>query len=403
MFQENSKEKLSFLHLKMIFNLLLNLPIKTSQRGSMIKLYILLSFFVISCAPQDAVLTDDLETENQGLNLNKINLGESLFSDQNLSLNRTMSCATCHNPDHAFIDDRLNSVSGAVSIGQDGSSHGDRNSPTVTYAKFIPEFNQVGSDYFGGQFYDGRASNLAEQAKGPLLDSAEMQMPSKESVIQRVMESDEYVNSFKAIYGEDILDNTELAYSAVSDAIAEFEKSDSISPFDSRFDKNQLSTQELRGQNLFRGKANCVRCHDDRDANNVFSAFGYHNIGVPENTAVRAINNHATDQGLFQNPNVTSNSKKGRFRISTLRNVAVTSPYMHNGIFKDLKTVVHFYNTRDVSGALNPETGLPWEASEVPAGVVTQNVGNLGLTDSEEDDIVAFLRSLTDSKYEHLD
>lgn len=366
----------------------------------MTKIYILLLIVLLGCGPTTTTSSGD---ENQSSDFSKIALGQSLFSDQNLSLNRTMSCATCHNPDHAFIDDRSNSVNGAVSVGQDGFSHGDRNSPTVTYAKFIPEFNQVGADFFGGQFFDGRASNLVEQAKGPLLDSAEMQMPSKESVILRVMENDDYISSFKNIYGEAILDNTDLAYNAVADAIAEFEKSDSISPFDSKLDRNQLTAQESRGQNLFRGKANCVRCHDDSGVNNVFSAFGYHNIGVPENTEVRAINSHATDEGLFQNSNVTDVTKKGRFRIATLRNIAVTAPYMHNGVFKELKTVVHFYNTRDVVGAINPETGLGWQSAEVPTGVVTANVGNLGLTDSEEDDIVAFMRALTDSKYQHLD
>ena len=88
--------------------------------------------------------------------------------------------------------------------------------------------------------------------------------------------------------------------------------------------------------------------------------------------------------------------------MATLRNIAVTGPYMHNGLFKDLKTVVHFYNTRDVEGAINPETGLPWEEGEVDATKNVNELGDLGLTDEEEDALVAFMKTLTDKQYEHL-
>ena len=88
--------------------------------------------------------------------------------------------------------------------------------------------------------------------------------------------------------------------------------------------------------------------------------------------------------------------------MATLRNIAVTGPYMHNGAFKTLKAVVHFYNTRDVAGAVNPETGNPWRAPEVPETMNVDELGNLGLSDEEEDAIVAFLKTLTDARYEHL-
>jgi len=88
--------------------------------------------------------------------------------------------------------------------------------------------------------------------------------------------------------------------------------------------------------------------------------------------------------------------------VTGLRNVAVTEPYMHNGVFKNLKTVVHFYNTRDVAGAINPETGLAWRTAEVDATKNTDELGNLGLTDTEEDQLVAFLKTLTDRKFESL-
>jgi len=88
--------------------------------------------------------------------------------------------------------------------------------------------------------------------------------------------------------------------------------------------------------------------------------------------------------------------------VATLRNIAVTGPYMHNGLFKDLKTVVHFYNTRDVEGAINPETGESWEEGEVDATKNVNELGDLGLTDEEEDALVAFMKTLTDKQYEHL-
>ncbi|MCO4756214.1 MAG: hypothetical protein KC478_17155 [Bacteriovoracaceae bacterium] len=344
-----------------------------------------------------------LEQTKASLTSSKVALGQALFSDQNLSLNRTMSCATCHNPDHGFIDNRYNVTDGAVSVGQDGHSLGDRNAPTVTYAKFTPAFYERNGFFFGGQFFDGRAADLVEQAKGPFLDGSEMQMPNAKAVVERVMENDEYVQAFKNIYGDKILNDSNKAFTAVADAIAQFEKSDSISPFDSKFDKGLLNEQERRGLKLFKGKAMCIKCHAVQSSRPLFTNFGYRNIGVPANTKVRQLNGKGIDNGLFKNPSVTDVRKKGKFRISGLRNIAVTAPYMHNGVFKELKTVVHFYNTRDVEGAINPETNMPWRAPEVTTEIITGNMGDLGLSDAEEDDIVAFLRTLTDSKYSHLD
>ncbi|RLA60224.1 MAG: methylamine utilization protein MauG [Epsilonproteobacteria bacterium] len=330
-------------------------------------------------------------------------LGELLFNDTSLSLTRNMSCATCHNPEQAFVDTRTNSVGKAVSVGDDGSSLGDRNSPTIGYANFTPDFDL--DDLSGGQFLDGRASNLTEQAKGPFLNAVEMQMPDEASVIARVQENDSYVSSMQSLYGATVFDDTDTAYTAIADAIAAFENTNVFFPFDSDFDTNTMSAAAIRGRVLFRSNAiNCVRCHDDRPQNNtLFTNFEYENLGIPINSAVRAINGHTTDLGLSEHPDVNDGRQDGRFKVSTLRNIAVTGPYMHNGVFQNLKTVVHFYNTRDVNGSINPETGLAWEAPEVNrANIVTNDVGDLGLSDAEEDDIVAFLEALTDAKYESL-
>ena len=140
-------------------------------------------------------------TVSTSVSTTKAALGESLFNDPNLSLTRSQSCATCHNPQHAFMDDRANGVSGAASLGDDGIALGDRNSPMLTYALFSPAFSNDGA-FIGGQFWDGRASDLVAQAKGPFLNALEMQMPSESAVVDRILENSAYVTQMKEVYGE---------------------------------------------------------------------------------------------------------------------------------------------------------------------------------------------------------
>lgn len=325
-------------------------------------------------------------------------LGEQLFNDTAFSRNRTMSCATCHNPEQAFVDTRSNTVNSATSLGDDGSSLGDRNSPTIGYAHFIPAFTQDGRTR-GGLFFDGRANDLIEQAKGPFLNPVEMNMPSEASVITRLQENQDYITAMQTFYGANIFNNTDTAYTAMADAIATFESTSTFSPFDSDRDNNNLSASAQRGEALFRS-SNCVRCHDDRGGNPLFTDFSYRNLGVPINTAVREINNNPTDLGLAQNPAVNNRREEGKFKVPTLRNIAVTAPYMHNGVFSTLKAVVHFYNTRDIGG-INPETNQVWRSPEVTRNLERNDIGDLGLSDSQEDDIVAFLESLTDAQYKN--
>jgi len=326
----------------------------------------------------------------------KETLGKSLFFDTNLSLNRTMSCASCHNPEHAFIDTRDNGVYGAVSLGDDNVSLGDRNAPTIGYANFTPTFDIA--NLIGGQFLDGSAFDLTEQAKGPFLNPVEMQMPDKRSVVERVRENTNYIVLMEDIYGATVFNDTDTAFNAIADAISAFENTDVFAPFDSAFDTGTLTKQQKRGASLFL-EHKCGTCHDMGS----FTNFEYHNIGLPENTLVRALNGHAPDHGLLGHPDISDTNHDGKFKVPTLRNIAVTGPYMHNGIFKDLKTVIHFYNTRDVIDAINPETGGKWANAEIPQNIMEEDdMGNLGLTDTEEDDIVAFLKALTDSKYTSL-
>jgi len=338
------------------------------------------------------------------------NLGERLFHDTSLSQNRTMSCATCHVIDSAFVDTRPTNLSLGASLGDDSVSIADRNAPTAAYTSFIPEFHFDAEEglFIGGQFLDGRATNLTAQAKQPFLNPVEMGMSDEAAAIERIKENDDYVRLFKEAYGEDIFEDTNKAYTALAETIAQFEKSDTFSPFNSKFDKTLngsalFTDQENRGLALFNGKAQCVLCHASEGTQAQFTDFSYDNLGVPVNHALRDANGKGSnfvDVGLYGNTAVNDPELKGAFRVSTLRNIAVTGPYMHNGVFKNLATVVHFYNTRDVAGAINPETGNPWEKGEVEVNKNTEELGDLKLTPEEEADLVAFLTTLTDEQYE---
>ena len=346
-------------------------------------------------------------------------LGEALFFDVNLSKNRTQSCATCHDPANGFVDPRETEVGKAVSLGDDGTSLGDRTAPTAAYAMFTPGFSQVDEKmWVGGMFWDGREADLAGQAGGPPLNPIEMGMPDKASVIARLSENSDYVIRFQALFGEGILNDTDAAYGAMTQSIAAFEKTDLFAPFDSKYDRVlkgevTLTKEEELGRVLFFSEqfTNCNLCHQLRvsplAADETFANYEYHNIGVPANEAVRAANGvTGRDLGLLANPAVTDAAAGGRFKVPTLRNVAVTGPYMHNGVFTDLRTVVLFYNKYNSLAKerqINPETGKPWMMPEIPQNLaVTELTHGPALDDKRVDALVAFMRTLTDARYEDL-
>jgi cytochrome c peroxidase len=349
-------------------------------------------------------------------------LGQQLYFDKNLSKNKTQSCATCHNPAKGFIDDRDNGVAGAASLGDDGESIGDRNAPTAAYAMFSPNFQRdKKGNYFGGQFHDGRETDLAGQAGGPPLNSGEMAMPDKDATVARIMENPAYITQFKALYGTDIFDNPNKAYAAMAESIARFEQTALFAPFDSKYDRHlrgeyKMTKQEDLGMTLFFSQqfTNCNLCHQlnkipASDQNETFSNYQYHNIGTPINTELRAKNGKAADfvdQGLLDNPNISDPHQAGKFKVPTLRNVAVTAPYMHNGVFKELKTVVLFYekyNSKSTKRQINPETEKIWRKPEIAANISLKELETgSALKDQRIDALVAFLETLTDQRYEHL-
>lgn len=346
-------------------------------------------------------------------------LGELLYFDKNLSINYNQACASCHTPpgfaDPANSVDPTNAV---VSLGSDTTLNGGRNAPTASYAAFSPFFRWDPAEglFFGGQFWDGRAATLADQAKGPFLNPVEMAMPSKSSVLKRIADEKnsnnaEYKSLFKAVFNvrlENLKSNkdsiiVDAYYDMVADAIAAFEKSNVFSPFTSKFDyylagQATLTNEESRGLQIFNGKAKCNACHtsdpliasDDSVMPPLFTDFSYDNIGVPKSVNPLIINN-PVDLGLGGRADIAAidptGLQLGKFKVSTLRNVAVTAPYSHNGFFATLEEIVHFYNTRDDGS---------WPAPEVATNLNTTELGTLNLTENEEADIVAFLKTLTD-------
>ena len=341
-------------------------------------------------------------------------LGEALFFDTDLSMNRTQACATCHSPDAGFVDPRETDAGRAVSLGDDGGSLGTRNAPTASYAMLTPPFHlNAEGNWEGGLFLDGRATTLEDQAGGPPLNPVEMGMPDHAAVVDRLRENPDYVAALQALIGPDVFDDPDRAYAGMTQALAAYERTPEFAPFDSKYDRYlrgeyEMTPDEDLGRLLFFSQqfTNCNLCHQLKrsavDPEETFSNYQYHNIGVPANPALAA----APDQGLLDNPAVDDPAQAGKFKVPPLRNVAVTGPYMHNGVFKDLRTVVLFYNkynSKSPARQINPETGQPFGPPEVD-GTLSMEELTTGpaLDDRRIDALVAFLKTLTDARYEDL-
>jgi cytochrome c peroxidase len=283
----------------------------------------------------------------------KAALGELLFSNPILSRDKTVSCATCHIPAFAFADTL------AVSRGV-GKRKGTRNAPSSMNMRLQNIF-----------FWDGRAKTLEEQALAPIENPDEMDL-SIEEAVARLQNSETYSRYFKEIF-DDVPGRANLA-----EAIAAFERTleTSDSPFDNwKFmdDSAAVSSAVKRGFALFNGKAKCVNCHFGAD----FTRHEFRNIGLFDG---RKLN----DSGRAM---ITKDKNDiGKFKIPGLRNVAITAPYMHNGMFTTLKEVIEFYNDpgKAVPRAINRDTAM---------------AKPLGLTLREKKDLEVFLRSLTDKRF----
>jgi cytochrome c peroxidase len=403
------------------------------------------TFLLVLCLSFASEAREALTDEQQ--------LGKLLFEDKNLSLNRNQSCASCHslNPVQqqnallnlvpGFVDPENVKKGSPVSSGSLLHRNGILNAPSVGYAAFSPLFHWDEEEglYVGGQFWNGRASNLIEQAKGPFLNADEMAMPSEWSVVSRLKENKEYRKLFWQIYRLNLATAPYISYknnkqliakkpAAVTEiyhhmakAISAFEQSPVFNKFNSKFDyvlagKTKFTPIEEKGFALFNDekKGNCAACHiseasRDEDGNiipPVFTDFTYDNIGLPRN--VNIPNNPRHEQpnsGLGGRTDIaaldTEGYETGKHKVMSLRNIALTPPYGHNGVFATLEQIVHFYNTRDTLGWVsdNQEPGFAksgWPIPEIEQNVNHDELGNLGLTPDEEKAIVAFMKTLTD-------
>ena len=316
----------------------------------------------------------------------KSELGKKLFHDVNLSRPKGQACASCHDSATAFVDPDTEFPTSLGALG--ASTFGSRNAPTVRYAALIPERYTSDRITYGGLFWDGRAKNLIEQAKQPFLNPLEMNQPNLDAVVEQVSKA-VYAQEFRDVFGEDAFINTEQAYDYIAKALAAFQQSSEMSPFTSKYDEVQRGEEsfteaEARGFKIFSGPL-CAKCHTTPIDKGVelFSNFTYETIGSPANTSSKFIdkNPNFIDYGrgaITQLPRDT-----GKFRVPTLRNIAYTAPYFHNGRFSTLKEVIKFYSEGNTEA---PESS---NADEFYGDDVR-------FTDDEIEDLVSFFHTLTD-------
>jgi cytochrome c peroxidase len=309
----------------------------------------------------------------------KIDLGRKLFFDTRLSADGRISCASCHDPKLAFTDGR------ATASGIEGRL-GARNSPTLLNAMFNT-----------GQFWDGRADKLEDQAVQPLVNLLEMGNGSYDEVVNRLRAIPEYRAEFRSVFG------SEARIEFVGLALAAYERTlvSGEAPFDHFFagDQNAIGEAAKRGFALFRGRARCSRCHTFSDTLPFFTDFNYHNTGVAANhpnfdklsrqayaateteKAREVIDTLAKLEGGHELGRVLITYQVfdiGSYRTASLRNISLTAPYFHDGSAKTLADVVKFYNE---GGRQN--INREWDLDA------------LALSDDEQRDLVAFLESLT--------
>ena len=329
-------------------------------------------------------------------------LGKKIFFDKNLSNSIGQSCSSCHAEVNSFTDPEHNIVSPGATSGL----FGNRNAPMVSYAKYTPpfRFNTTDLSFEGGLFLDGRINTLEDQAKKPFLNPLEMNNIDGNAVVEKIKASS-YYNDYVNIYGE--VSDYAQAFDNVANAISAYEQSSELNPFSSKFDaylkgKATFTAQELNGYKLFTDtiKAKCANCHlatlDENSNEILFTDFTYNNDGVPKNpynpyytipSSFNPYGENYIDLGLGAILN--DRNHDGEFKVPSLRNVALTAPYFHNGVFSSLEEVVHFYNVRDVQGS-----GIA--SAEVNYNIDSLETGNQKLTPKEEADIVAYLKTLTD-------
>jgi cytochrome c peroxidase len=349
-------------------------------------------------------------------------LGLQIFSDPNLSEPRGTACIACHQANTGFAGNNGSLI--GVARGSLPTSIGLRNAMTNSYVGLIPAFSFITTDgeteASGGHFWDGRADTMALQALGPFLNPLEMNNASKKAVMDKIAAAP-YAALFKQEFGATVFADVDTAYAQVGVAIEAFERAQR-QPFNSKYDAMlrgaaTLSAPETRGMALFQdpAKGNCAACHlmnaaSKKPEDSPFSEFTYYATGVPRNNAIpRNADRQFFDLGLCgperTAPTLPADAPKGvtidnfcgKFRMPTLRNVAERTAFMHNGTFKDLRDVLRFYATRNVSTVSND---LPAQyqgnIERVKAPFNRLASDGPALNDAEMTDMIAFLRTLSD-------
>ena len=358
-------------------------------------------------------------------------LGQQVFTDPNLSEPRGTACASCHRANMGFAGNNGSTL--GVARGSTAAALGLRNAMSNSYSGQVPAFHfQIENgkaEAVGGLFWDGRVDTLTLQAAGPLLNPLEMNNPHAAAVVAKIAAAP-YAGEFRRLFGAGVFDDADTALSRIGNALEGFQRA-SLQPFASKYDAvvrgaAALSASEARGMALFRdpARANCAGCHlmnpdSGKPEDSLFTDFSFYATGVPRNRAIpRNADPTFFDLGLC-GPERTSlvlpaevlaagatpDNFCGMFRMSSLRNVAERPAFMHNGFFKDLREVVRFYATRhrnpiDFYGGDGTPNDLPArylgniEKTKAPFNLPAS--APPVLTPSEIDDVVAFLRTLSD-------
>lgn len=324
----------------------------------------------------------------------KISLGDKLFHDKRFSTTGEVSCATCHDAAKAFTDSPLKTSEGIHKL------TGTRNAPTV-----------VNAAYFTSQFWDGRSPSLEDQALHPPVNPVEMGLASHQPILDIVRSDPDYVNAFQEVFG---VSAEKVTMDEVTKAIAAFERTQIAgdSDFDRWYfgrDAGALTAQQQRGFDLFINRARCVSCHVIEQTQALFTDNRFHNIGVGINDIQSDVPALVTeflkaDLDLTQvDVEVLSDkrtSELGRFAVShgfddlgsfktpTLRNVAATAPYMHDGSVATLRDAIVHYNNGGVTNEGDPVNDF-----------LSGGIRPLNLSDDEIDDLVAFMEGLTSPQF----
>ncbi|HTQ45164.1 MAG TPA: cytochrome c peroxidase [Polyangiaceae bacterium] len=355
----------------------------------------------------------------------RIALGKALFFDESLSEPRGTSCASCHDPAHAFAGMHGSTI--GVPLGSRPGHYAKRNAPSLLYLRYVRHFHLHWEedaplvDAYGGFFWDGRIDSLVDLVRQPLLNPDEMNGQSAAAVASRIATGPD-ADAFRREFGA-ALDDPETAMRALGLAIEAFLLSPPMAPFSSRYDdyvrgRAPLTPLEMRGLRLFKdsAKGGCAACHKMDDGSksperSLFTDYAFDAVAPPRNRAVPATRDPAYfDLGLCErrDPEYKAQAEQfcGSFRTPSLRNVAVRAAFMHNGTFHDLRDVVSFYATRSTHPKRWYRQGVVFD--DVPAAYREyvqvdkapynrQEGETPALDEGEIDAIVAFLGTLTDA------